>query len=65
VPIRNLNSINEAELAEIPYFDNKLAKTIISYRKVNEGISSFEELSKINTFPYDKIDRIKLYLTLE
>jgi len=65
VPIRNLNSINEAELAEIPYFDNKLAKTIISYRKLNEGISSFEELSKINTFPYDKIDRIKLYLTLE
>jgi len=65
VPIKNLNSINEAELAEIPYFDNKLAKTIISYRKLNEGISSFEELSKINTFPYDKIDRIKLYLTLE
>ena len=65
VPIRNLNSINEAELAEIPYFNNKLAKTIISYRKLNEGISSFEELSKINTFPYDKIDRIKLYLTLE
>jgi len=65
VPIKNLNSINEAELAEIPYFNNKLAKTIISYRKLNEGISSFEELSKINTFPYDKIDRIKLYLTLE
>ncbi len=65
IAIKNLNLISEAELSEIPYFNNVLTKQIISYRKLNEGISSFEELSKINTFPYDKIDRIKLYLVLE
>ena len=65
IAIKNLNLISEAELSEIPYFNKVLAKQIISYRKLNEGISSFEELSKINTFPYDKIDRIKLYLVLE
>jgi len=65
IAIKNLNLISEAELSEIPYFNNGLAQQIISYRKLNEGISSFEELSKINAFPYDKIDRIKLYLVLE
>ena len=65
IAIKNLNLISEAELSEIPYFNKVLAKQIISYRKLNEGISSFEELSKINTFPYDKIDRIKLYLSVQ
>ncbi|SDS69556.1 helix-hairpin-helix domain-containing protein [Gramella sp. MAR_2010_147] len=65
IAIKNLNSITEAELSEIPYFNDQLAREIISYRKLHEGISSFEELSKINTFPYDKIDRIKLYLAIE
>lgn len=65
IPIKNLNSINEEELAEIPYITIKLAKEIISYRKLHEGISSFEELSKIDAFPYDKIDRIKLYLAID
>jgi len=65
VTIKNLNLINEDELAEIPYFNGKMAKEIITYRKLHEGISSFEELAKINAFPYDKIDRIKLYLAIE
>lgn len=65
ITIKNLNFINEDELTEIPYFNNKMAKEIITYRKLHEGISSFEELAKINAFPYDKIDRIKLYLALE
>jgi len=65
IAIKNLNLIAEADLAEIPYFNYSIAKEIISYRKLHERIASFEELSKIKGFPYDKIDRIKLYLTLE
>ncbi|MDR5590921.1 helix-hairpin-helix domain-containing protein [Christiangramia sp. SM2212] len=61
----NINDISEQQLSEIPYFNARIAKEIISYRKLHEGISSFEELSKINLFPYDKIDRIKLYLAVE
>lgn len=67
----NLNSpkidINKAtliELAEIPYFDYELAREIFQFIKINEGISDFEELSKLQQFPSHKIDRIKLYLTI-
>ena len=65
IAIRNINSITVSELAEIPYINEGMAREIISYRKLNEGISSFEELAKINRFPSDKIDRIKLYLAIE
>ena len=60
-------SINEAsviELSEIIYFDYELAREIVNYRKLHEGIKTFEELAKIESFPTYKIDRIKLYLTL-
>ena len=65
VSIRNINSLTAAELAEIPYFNAELARKIISYRNLHERIASFEELSKIDGFPSDKIDRIKLYLAVE
>ncbi|PTX42264.1 DNA uptake protein ComE-like DNA-binding protein [Christiangramia gaetbulicola] len=65
VTIKNINSISSSELAEIPYFNAALAKEIISYRNLHEGISSFDELIKIKGFPSDKIDRIKLYLAIE
>ncbi|MDX1543697.1 MAG: helix-hairpin-helix domain-containing protein [Christiangramia sp.] len=60
--VKNINEVTAAELAEMPYFNYDLAQKVISYRKLHEGITSFEELSKIDGFPYDKIDRIKLYL---
>ncbi|MBT8295991.1 MAG: helix-hairpin-helix domain-containing protein [Gramella sp.] len=64
ITIRNINTITASELAEIPYINQELAREIITYRKLHEGIRSFEELAKINRFPSDKIDRIKLYLAL-
>lgn len=65
IVIKNLNLINEEELSEIPYFSSNLAKEVIKFRTLHEGFSSFEELSKIEAFPYDKIDRIKLYLSIK
>ncbi|TQI70091.1 competence ComEA-like helix-hairpin-helix protein [Gramella sp. Hel_I_59] len=65
VILQNINSITEAELAELPYFNPALAKKIINHRTMNEGIRSFEELTKISGFPSDKIDRIKLYLSVQ
>ena len=65
-PVKKI-SINEAsviELSEMIYFDYELAREIVEYRKLHEKISSFEELAKIESFPAYKIDRIKLYLTL-
>lgn len=60
----DLNSISILELAELPYFDYELARKVIRYRKLHEGISTFEELANIKDFPFDKIDRIKLYLAI-
>ena len=59
-----INQASLIELAEIPYFDYELAREIFQFIKVNEGISNFEELSKLQQFPTHKIDRIKLYLTI-
>ncbi|MDT0648256.1 helix-hairpin-helix domain-containing protein [Zunongwangia sp. F260] len=63
--MKNINMVKVIELSEIPYFNYELAREIVNYRQLHEGITSFEELSKIESFPSDKIDRIKLYLTLD
>ncbi|WP_417887347.1 ComEA family DNA-binding protein [Zunongwangia sp.] len=62
---QNLNTISLIDLAEIPYFDYELAKSVITFRKLHEGIKSFEELSKIDSFPASKIEAIQLYLYIE
>ena len=65
-PIEKI-SINEAsviELSEIIYFNYELAREIVNYRKLHEGIKTFEELAKIESFPAYKIDRIKLYVEI-
>jgi len=60
----DLNEATLIQLAEVPYFDYELAREIYQFVKVNEGITSFDELSKLQQFPSAKIDRIKLYLTI-
>lgn len=60
----NINRARVLELVEVPYIKYELAREIIDYRQLYEKIESFEELSKIESFPSDKIDRIQLYLSL-
>lgn len=60
----NINKANVATLSEIVYFDYELARDIVEYRTLHEGISTLEELAKIDGFPAHQIERIKLYLTL-
>ncbi|HEY9184738.1 MAG TPA: helix-hairpin-helix domain-containing protein [Salegentibacter sp.] len=60
--------INEAallELSEVPYIGYELAREIIDYRLIHEKINDFQELSKLERFPGDKIDRIQLYLSVD
>ncbi|MCM4159725.1 helix-hairpin-helix domain-containing protein [Antarcticibacterium flavum] len=63
--IYNINRATVMELSSVPYIDYELAREIVNYRLLHEKIHTFEELSKINSFPSEKIDRIALYLTLE
>lgn len=61
----NLNTASVLDLVEVVYFDYELARAIVAYRKLHEGIQDFEELTKIEGFPAYKLDRIKLYLAIE
>lgn len=61
----NINTASVLDLSEIVYFNYELAREIINYRLLNEGIDTFEELAKIDDFPSHKIERIKLYLRID
>ncbi len=65
IELLNINTASVLQLSEVPYFNYELAREIVNYRLLHEGISSFEELAKIKDFPSEKIDRIALYLTLK
>jgi len=60
----DINKASLIQLAEVPYFDYELAREIYQFIKLNEGIISLEELSKLQQFPTSKIDRIELYLAI-
>ena len=58
----DINTISTKELTKFPYFKYALAKEIVTYRSMNNGIKSVEDLTKIKDFPVDKIKIIALYL---
>ncbi len=60
----NINSASAEEISKLIYLRHELGIKIVDYREVNGSFSSFDELTKIEDFPIDKIHRIKLYLTL-
>ncbi|MBT8322058.1 MAG: helix-hairpin-helix domain-containing protein [Eudoraea sp.] len=60
----NINQATARELAELIYLNWDIARQIISYRELHGTFENLEELTKIEDFPSDKIDRIKLYLSL-
>lgn len=60
----NINTASVEMLTELIYLQRNVAFNIVSYRNSKGSIDSFEELSKIENFPKEKIDRIALYLSL-
>lgn len=60
----NINKASVKELLTVPYFDFEMALEIKDFVKGRGGISNFNELGEIDSFSLEKIDRIKLYLTL-
>lgn len=67
VPIIQKISINKAtveQLAQLIYIDYDLAREIVSYRETNGAFTTLDELKRLKSFPADRIERIKLYLTL-
>lgn len=60
----NINEASLKQLAAIVYISYQDAHEIITYRSKKGKIESFSELGKIEGFTVQKINRIKLYLTL-
>lgn len=57
-----INVANTKQLSAFPYFSYQLARDIVTYRSMNNGIQSVEDLTKIKGFPVEKIKIIALYL---
>lgn len=57
-----INDLSIKELAKFPYFNYALAKEIVIYRSMNNGIKEIADLTKIKGMPNEKIKIIALYL---
>lgn len=60
----NINTASADELASLIYIRKDLARRIIVYRQLNGSFGSLNELVAVAGFPKEKIERIKLYLSL-
>jgi len=60
----NINNATMEELSRLVYINRVLAEKIILYRVHNGAYDSLDKLRNVESFPAERIDRIKLYLTL-
>lgn len=60
-----INSASKEELAANIYITYRMASEIISYRERSGPLVSWDELRGLESVPADRIDRIRLYLSLE
>lgn len=61
----NVNQASVEELVTIQYIDYGLAHQIVEQRQLRGGFKSLDELIKVKDFPNNKLDIIKLYLSLD
>lgn len=60
-----LNSATKEQLVTIKYIDYEVAHHIIEERTLRDGFKSIDELTKVNGFPVNKIEIIRLSLRLD
>jgi len=60
----NLNTASAKELSQLIYIRSGLAAQIVAHREKNGLFKTFEELTYVDGFPTEKLDRIALYLSL-
>ncbi|WP_289045090.1 helix-hairpin-helix domain-containing protein [uncultured Olleya sp.] len=61
----DLNKATKDQLVTIKYIDYEVAHNIIEERTLRDGFKSIDELTKVNGFPVNKIQIIKLSLRLD
>ena len=60
----DLNTATIEQLVSIEYIDYELAYEIVELRMLRDGYNAIEELTKVKGFPKEKLEIIKLYLSL-
>ncbi|MDH3699578.1 MAG: helix-hairpin-helix domain-containing protein [Flavobacteriaceae bacterium] len=60
----SINTATVSELASSLYLSWDVSREIVAFRDSTGGIKEWRELAEVPGFPIDKIERIKLYLTL-
>ena len=60
----NINTATRDELVKIPHIDYEIANNIIEERVLREGFKFLNDLTKVEQFPLNKLEIIKLYLYL-
>ena len=60
----NLNSATIDQLVSIEYIGYELAYEIVELRMLRDGYNAIKELTKVKGFPKEKLEIIKLYLSL-
>jgi DNA uptake protein ComE-like DNA-binding protein len=60
----NINLASAIELSQIVYISDYLAVNIVDERVLREGFSNLDQLRFVHGFPLEKLERIKLYLTI-
>lgn len=62
VQLLDVNTASASDLSTIPLLNFDMAKEIVDYRILREGIKSLEELENLDGMTNYKFERIKLYL---
>lgn len=65
VELLNVNVASASDLSTIPLLNFDLAKEIVDYRLLREGIKSIDELANLDGMTDYKFERIKLYLRVD
>ncbi|MCM5661621.1 ComEA family DNA-binding protein [Galbibacter mesophilus] len=61
----NVNTASVKQISEVTYLSWEIAKKIVTYRTKYHKIDSIAELTKLEDFPTNKLNRIELYLTTD
>ena len=65
IDLINVNTANASDLSTVPLLNFDLAKEIVDYRILREGIKSLDELQELDGMTTYKFERIKLYLRID
>lgn len=60
----DINTASAEELAKLVYINFELASEIVAHRNQNGPFSKLDEIRNVTSFPIERFERIKLYLTL-